>query len=217
MINGCTPAAENGTAQPSTDTEGTPYGRTEKEKERDKKLKADTFFNEHELATIAVLCGLILPANDSYGSATDAGVPDFIEFIAKDMPHHQLPLRGGLMWLDNRSNKLFNKEFKKCSAQEQKSMLDEIAYPEKASPEVEQGVRFFTHLRNLTLTGYYTSEMGIKDLGYKGNTPNVWDGVPEDVLKEHGMAYDEEWLKKCMDPETRNDVAQWDDEGNLIS
>jgi hypothetical protein len=59
--------------------------------------------------------------------------------------------------------------------------------------------------------------MGIEDLGYQGNRPNVWDGVPEDVLKEHGMAYEEEWLAKCVNQDTRNEIAQWDDKGNLIT
>ena len=72
-------------------------------------------------------------------------------------------------------------------------------------------------MRNLTLTGYYTTRMGLDDLGYKGNTPNVWDGVPEDILKAHGMSYDEAGLAKCVDQSTRGVVAKWDDDGNLIS
>ena len=72
-------------------------------------------------------------------------------------------------------------------------------------------------MRNLTLTGYYTSKMGIEDLGYKGNMPNVWDGVPEDVLAAHGLNYDPSWLAKCVDQSKRADIATWDDEGNLIS
>jgi len=72
-------------------------------------------------------------------------------------------------------------------------------------------------MRNLVLTGYFTSEVGIKELGYQGNTPNVWNGVPQEVLDDHGLSYDEEWLAKCLDPDTRADIAQWDDEGNLIS
>ena len=72
-------------------------------------------------------------------------------------------------------------------------------------------------MRNLTLTGYYTSKVGIADLGYKGNQPNVWDGVPDDVLKQHGVFYEEEWLAKCVDQSKRNDVAQWDELGNLLS
>jgi len=215
LVNGCAPEVKVPLVEEKS--EASPYGRTEKEKIQDEKLRSEQFFSVGELTTLAVLCDLILPANDEFGSATDAGVPQFIEFMAKDLPQHQLPIRGGLMWLDNRSNKLFNLDFQSSTDSQQKQLLDEIAYPNTASLDLRQGVKFFSLMRNLTLTGYYTSEMGIKDLGYKGNTPNVWDGVPEDVLNEHGMQYDEKWLKKCMDTETRNEIASWDDDGNLIS
>jgi hypothetical protein len=193
------------------------YGRTEIEKQRDQKLLADKFLNEHELETIAILCDIILPANENFGSATEAGVDEFIDFIVKDMPYQQTPIRGGIMWLDNFANKKYKNEFKNCSAKEQREICDLIAYPGKTKPELKQGEKFFTRMRNLTLTGYYTSKMGIEDLGYKGNTPNIWDGVPDEVLKEHSMAYDEEWLKKCVDQNKRDQIANWDDEGNLIS
>lgn len=193
------------------------YGRTPEEVERDRKLHEETFFNEHELSTIAVLCDIILPKNTSYGSATDAGVHEFIEFIAKDMTYQQTPLRGGIMWLDNYSNKLYQKEFVACSEKEQLGICDQIAFPGKTAPELSQGEKFFSTMRNLTMTGYFTSKVGIEDLGYKGNTPNVWDGIPEDVLKDHGMAYEKEWLAKCVDQSKRGDTAVWDDNGNLIS
>ena len=193
------------------------YGRTEKEKAHDAKVMSESFFNEHEIATVAVLCDLILPATATAGSAGAAGVPEFITFIVKDIKSHQIPLRGGLMWLDHRSMKLFNELFVDSTPAQQKQLLDEIAWPDNASPEVVQGVNFFNHMRNLVLTGYYTTRMGIDDLGYKGNTPNVWDGVPADVLAKHGLAYDPAWLAKCVDQEKRAVVAEWDEEGNLIT
>ena len=215
LLQGCTsPVAEPGTPQEEPETQG--YGRTEKEKIRDEKVKSGQFFTEHELETMAVICDIILPATDQYGSATDAEVPEFIEFIAKDMPNHQLPLRGGIMWLDHEANKAYNKTFKACTEEEQKALCDLIAYPDRAKPEMKQGVKFFSLVRNLTLTGYYTTKMGIEELGYQGNTPNVWDGVPEEVLKKHGMSYEEEWLARCIDQEKRTNIAQWDEEGNLI-
>ena len=76
---------------------------------------------------------------------------------------------------------------------------------------------FFSTFRDLVITGYFTSEVGIKDLGYKGNQPNIWDGVPEEILKEHGLSYDKSWASKFIDQSKRNDVAVWDDKGNLIS
>ncbi len=193
------------------------YGRTEKEKARDIKVMGDSFFTEHEIATIAVLCDLILPATATAGSASEAGVPEFITFIVKDMESHQLPLRGGMMWLDHQATKKFDQVFLTCNVDQQKELLDEIAYPNEASPDVTQGVKFFTRMRNLVLTGYYTTRMGIDDLGYQGNTPNSWDGVPPDVLAKHGLAYDPIWLAKCIDQEKRAVVAEWDEEGNLMN
>lgn len=166
-------------------------GRTPEEVERDAKLMAETFFTPHEMATITVLCDIILPADSRSGSASQAGVPAFIEFIAKDMPQHQTPLRGGLMWLDNQAMKRFGKKFVACAATERIQIVDDIAYPEQAKPAVKQGVSFFNLMRDLTMTGFYTTEMGIKDLGYVGNQPNVWQGVPEDVLKQYGLTGNE--------------------------
>lgn len=213
LINGCSPVD-----QPTTEDKAPAgYGRSEKEKQRDQKLYEEEYLNPHELETIAILCDLILPADGQLGSATDAGVPEFVAFIVKDIPTHQLPIRGGLMWLDNRANRLFNKNFKSLEDSQMKALCDEIAYPDIQDMSLLVGVKFFSLIRDLTLTGYYTSEMGIKDLGYKGNRPNVWDGVPEDVLKKHGLSYDKEWLEKCVDQGKRNEIAQWDNKGNLLS
>ena len=214
VLNGCAPEQQVEQEQAST-VAG--YGRTPEEKLRDEKLMSEQFFTEEELATVAILCDIILPAEADLGSATDAGVPDFIEFIAKDMPNHQLPLRGGIMWLNNQTNERFNLDFNKCSEQQQIALIDEIAYPDQAPEHLKHGVVFFSLMRNLTLTGYYTTEMGIKDLGYKGNQPNVWDGVPQEVLDEHGLSYDPEWIARCVDQDKRNDTAEWDDQGNLIT
>jgi len=215
VINGCAPDAQK--AVQEGPSEAGLYGRIPTEIARDQKLSEDTFFTEQELETIAVLCDLILPASGSLGSADDAGVTEFIAFIAKDMRYQQVPLRGGLAWLNNRANRKFGTHFKSCSDAQHKEMIDEIAYPSKALPEVGQGVSFFNLMRNLTLTGYYTTKMGLDALGYKGNSPHVWDGVPEDVLADHGLAYDEEWLAKCVNQDTRNETAQWDNKGNLLT
>lgn len=172
--------------------------RTPEEKEAYKKLMGEKFFDKHEMATIAVLCDIIIPADEISGSATDAKVPDFIEFIVKDKPENQIPMRGGLRWLDIQSNKNFEKAFVDCSSQQQISLIDQIAYPKKAKPEMQQGVSFFNLMRNLTATGFYTSEIGIKDIGYKGNTPNQWTGVPDDVLKQYNLSYTEKELKECV-------------------
>jgi gluconate 2-dehydrogenase gamma chain len=168
--------------------------RTEAEKKYEQKLLAEKFFDEHEMKTIAVLADIIIPKDDVSGSATDAGVPDFIEFIVKDMPRHQVPMRGGLRWLNLNAYKRFEKDFISCSDEQRIQIVDDIAYPDDARPEMMQGVAFFNLMRDLTATGFFTSKMGIKDVGYVGNTPNQWDGVPEEVLKQYGLKYDQRTL-----------------------
>lgn len=216
MVTGCNPSVDETVTELPKEQNGL-YGRTEKEKERDQKLFEEQFFTEKELVTIAVLCDIILPATDTDKSATEVDVPDFVEFIAKDLPYHQQPLRGGLMWLDHQSNTRFNRSFSDCNQDQQLELVEDIAYPEPKNPEMKPGVAFFDRMRNLTLTGYYTSQEGIRSLGYVGNIPNVWDGVPEDVLNKHGLTYDEVWLSKCVDQKSRNEKAEWDEEGNLLT
>ena len=162
-------------------------GRQPHEIARDKQLLSETFFTEHEMTTIALLADIIIPADDVSGSATEAGVPDFIEFIVKDIEEHQLPLRGGLRWLDAECLKRFEKPFKDCSKNQQLEIVDDIAYPNKVKPGMEPGAAFFNRFRDLTATGFFTSEMGIKDLGYMGNRPGPWNGPPPEVLNKHGF------------------------------
>ena len=172
--------------------------RMQEEKDNYTKVTAPTFFTEHEMKTIALLSDIIIPKDAISGSATEAKVPDFIEFIVKDMPSNQTPLRGGLRWLDMQCLHRYNHSFKDCTQQQQLEIVNEIAYPKKAKPEMAQGVAFFNKMRDLVVTGFYTSEMGVKDLGYMGNVPNQWNGVPDDVLKQYGLSYTEKELKECV-------------------
>ncbi len=182
----------------STLTKFTGPERMVEENEYYKKVAVKKFFTEHELATITVLADIIIPRDAVSGSASDAKVTDFIAFIVIDMPSNQTPMRGGLRWLDMQCLKRFEKTFKDCDAKQQIEIVDEIAYPKKAKPEMHQGVAFFNLMRNLTATGFYTSEIGVKDVGYLGNTPNQWNGVPDDVLKQYGLSYSEKELKECV-------------------
>ena len=161
-------------------------------------LTKEKFFTEEEMATIAILVDIIIPKDEVSGSATEAKVPEFIEFIVKDMPSHQTPMKGGLRWLDMQCLKKYEKAFKDCTQTQQMEMVDAIAWPAKAKPGMSQGVKFFNLLRNLTATGFYTSAIGVKDLGYAGNVANQWNGVPDEVLKQYGLAYSEKELKECV-------------------
>lgn len=162
-------------------------GREPFELERNKRLMAEKFFTDDEMATITILADIIIPKDEKSGSATDAKVPEFIEFIVKDIPEHKVPMRGGLRWLDVQCLNRYNNAFKDATTEQQLEMVNDIAYPQDAKPGMEQGVAFFNRMRDLTATGFFTTEMGFKDLGYVGNMPNVWQGVPEDVLKQYGM------------------------------
>lgn len=217
-VHGCKPEAQ-AEAEAKLPGYNYKYGRLPEEKELIAELESKKLLTDHEMETIAVLSALILPANDKFGSAADAGVPDFIEFMAKDIPDMQTTLRGGLMWLDHKSNTEYQLEFKSASEEQQKALLDEIAFYDPEVPMDEQPleIQFFSMMRNLTMTGYYTSKMGMDDLGYKGNMPNVWDGVPQDVLDQHGVAYEEEWIAKCVDQSKRGVIAEWDEDGNLLT
>jgi hypothetical protein len=166
-------------------------GREAFEIERINRLNSEQFFDDHEMATIAVLADIIIPKDEISGSATDAKVPEFIEFIVKDMPNHQLPMRGGLKWLDLHCLNRFGTTFIETGEEGQIQVVDDIAYPNSAKPEMQQGVAFFSRMRSLTASGFYTTQMGVDDIGYKGNTPNQWKGVPADVLAQYGLTSDE--------------------------
>ena len=196
LLEACKPkdsklAEDNKGAAPSTDE----AGRQPFEIERDKKLNAEKFFTDHEMATITVLGDIIIPKDARSGSASDAKVPAFIEFIVKDMPDHQTPMRGGLRWLDLQCLNRYGKTFVDASSSQQIEMVTEIAYPKKAKPEMAQGVSFFNRMRDLTASGFYTSKIGIEDLGYAGNAPGKWDGVPAEVLKQYNIkdAWGDKW------------------------
>lgn len=194
------PTGTDSTGSPTSDRELNPSGfnRMKEELEHMKDITGKTFFSPDEMATITILGDIIIPRDDISGSASDAKVPEFIEFIVKDVPEHQTPMRGGLRWLDMQCLNRFGKPFKDCTQPQQIELVDEIAFPKKSKPEMAQGVAFFTLMRNLTATGFYTSEIGVKDIGYKGNVPNQWKGVPDDVLKQYGLAYTEKELKECV-------------------
>ncbi len=192
------------------------YGRTDEEKQRDARLIEERFFTDIEFEMVRVLTEIIIPSDEESGGALDAGVPDFIEFMMKDQPQLQLVTRGGLMWLNSQCNTRFGSQFLDCSEYQRLEMIDEIAWPDEFAPEMQYGVRFFNRMRDLTATGFFTSQIGIEYLDYRGNRPGFWDGVPEDVLEKHGLEYDQKTLDECIREEDRNRIAVWDENMNLL-
>jgi gluconate 2-dehydrogenase gamma chain len=130
------------------------------------------FFSGRKYKTLQVLCQSIIPADGDSGGAIEAGAPEFIDLLTSENPEYQLSLGGGLMWLDSTCMDRYGKAYFECAPAQQKEILDLIAYRKNAvtDPSVSQGVEFFAVLRNLTADGFFTSEIGIKYLGYVGNT-----------------------------------------------
>ena len=211
-------------ASAGTELETKGYGlRTAWEAEREERILNSRFFSDFELETIGVLADIIVPAGEDHPKATDTGVVDFIEFMSKDQPTiYQTQLRGGLAWLNAESSQRYGgKAFIEATPEEQLGIVDDIAYelPKEgeATNPLRTGVDFFDRLRFLVVTGFFTSREGVEYLGYVGNQPNVWDGVPQDVLDKHKVQYDPALLPKYVDQERRSITAEWDDQGNLIS
>jgi hypothetical protein len=137
------------------------------------------FFTAHEWRTVRVLVDYIIPRDERSGSATDAGVPEFMDFIMTDRPAERLSMRGGLRWLDNHCHDQFSAAFVDGTPAQQTAVLDQILTSE-----------FFTRFRDLTATGFWTSQMGIADLRYVGNTVvHEWNGCPEAALTKLGVSY----------------------------
>lgn len=215
MLTACSP--EEKLADLSPKIAGTPGGRIPEEIERDNALLSDKFFTDSEMALVTILVDIVIPKDGISGSASDAKVPDYIEFMMKDQPAGQTAFRGGLMWLNNYSDERFSKPFAELSESQRLEIIEEIAWPDKAAPEVMSGVKFFNLLRNMTVSGFYTTEIGFKDIGYVGNTPNVWDGPSQEVMDQYGLALDEKYVSVYLTPEGRGSMATWDDQGNLTS
>ncbi|MDX1675829.1 MAG: gluconate 2-dehydrogenase subunit 3 family protein [Longimicrobiales bacterium] len=151
------------------------------------------FFTPAEWRTVRVLADMIIPRDDRSGSATDAGVPEFIDFTVDDRESLRVPIRGGLAWLDDESRARYGVVFVEASEEQRAGLLDALAWPDRAAPEVEAGVEFFNRFRDLVASGFYTSRIGIADLDYRGNTyVTEWNGCPPEACRHLGVSYEEE-------------------------
>ena len=149
------------------------------------------FFSATEFRFIRVLADIVIPKDERSGSASDAGVPEFMDFMMIEQPARQVAMRGGLAWLDRECQIRFDKVFLDCSEADRTAVLDDIAWPAKAKPELAHGVAFFSSFRDLTAAGFWTTRMGIDDLQYMGNRSVArWNGCPDAALKQLGVSYD---------------------------
>jgi gluconate 2-dehydrogenase gamma chain len=149
------------------------------------------FFTAHEYATVVVLVDLIIPKDERSGSATEAGVPAFMDFMMSDQPKRQIAMRGGLALIDHLCEERFdNTPFVDCTDAERRQVLDDIAFTGKVKPEHVHASAFFASFRDLTASGFWTTRMGIDDLGYRGNTfVGRWNGCPDAALTKLGVSY----------------------------
>ena len=146
------------------------------------------FFTAHEYATVRLLVDIIIPKDERSGSATDASVPEFMDFMMGDDPARQTPMRGGLAWIDRECEDRYDKRFLDCSVEQRASVLDDIAWPQKSRPEIAHGVAFFNSFRDLTAAGFFSSKMGVEDLKYTGNVMvPEWTGCPDEAHKKLGV------------------------------
>jgi hypothetical protein len=135
-----------------------------------------------------MLVDIIIPKDERSGSATDVGVPEFMDFIVNEQTGRQTAMRGGLAWIDAECQARFDKTFIACTDAERTAVLDDIAWPQKAAPGRSHGVAFFSSFRDLTATGFWTTKLGMHDLQYMGNTfVAQWTGCPDAVLKKLGI------------------------------
>jgi gluconate 2-dehydrogenase gamma chain len=147
------------------------------------------FFTAHEYATVAVLADLIIPRDERSGSATDAGVPAFMDFMMIDQPRRQIAMRGGLAMIDRLSIDRFGKRFVSGADRERRSLLDEMAYTSNPDRGLSQAIAFFNSYRDLTASGFWSTKMGVADLQYQGNVfVSEWTGCPDAALKKLGLA-----------------------------
>jgi gluconate 2-dehydrogenase gamma chain len=167
------------------------------------------FFTSHEWETVRLLVDMIIPRDERSGSATDAGVPEFMDVLMMDKwedergrEARQTAMRGGLAWIDVECRRRFGHSFVECAETERIALLDDIAYAKGGQDDVDEdagdprdlrvrlrhGPSFFNSFRDLTASGFWSSPMGVEDLGYKGNTfVAEWTGPSAEILRKIGV------------------------------
>jgi gluconate 2-dehydrogenase gamma chain len=145
-------------------------------------------YSAHEWATVSMLVDYIIPKDAKSGSATDAAVPEFMDTMLSLEPGMAPANRGGLAWIDHQCHQRFDRDFVDCTDTQRHQLLDDIAFPARAPRELNAGVSWFNSFRDLTATGFFTSEMGVNDLGYEGNTAvPEWTGCPPENYTRLGV------------------------------
>ena len=153
------------------------------------------FFTAHEWKTVRVLADIVIPKDERSGSATDAKAPEFVDFMLAEKDTSEsskIQMRGGLAWLDTEMRSRFGANFLASSDANRRAVLDDIAWPANATPQLRYGVTWFTRFRSSIGSAFYSSAMGWKDLQYVGNVFNPgWNGCPPEATRKLGVSYEE--------------------------
>jgi gluconate 2-dehydrogenase gamma chain len=148
------------------------------------------FFTASEWKIVRLLADMIIPRDERSGSATDVGVPEFIDFMMIDKPDSQEKMRKGLQWFDAEMQRRYTTNFVDATEAERGFLLDELSWRRRAPESLKDGVDYFISFRNMVLTGFWTSKVGIDDLQYVGNTMVMrWEGCPPEALNKLGVSY----------------------------
>lgn len=151
------------------------------------------FFTASEWQTVRMLADYIIPRDERSGSATDAGVPEYIDFLLSDKDasdSFRVAMRGGLGWIDFECQRRFRTTFVRSSDQQRRAVLDDIAWPARARPELSHGAAFFSRLRDLVGAGFFSSRVGWQDARYVGNQFHNWTGCPPEAMAKLGVSHD---------------------------
>jgi gluconate 2-dehydrogenase gamma chain len=167
-------------------------------------------FAAGEWALLRKLTELIIPADEVSGSALDAGAPEFIDLLAKQNEKLADIYHGGLAWMDAESRRRWNTTFVGASAAQHKELLDALVatdrrmaarkaeelvyeraapqrehsnYTQQSGSDLEGGARFFDWVRRMTVDAFYTSPIGIKDIGFIGNRAYTKYETPKDSIE----------------------------------
>jgi len=138
--------------------------------------------NAHEYKTVTRLADLIIPADDVSKGAVEAGAPQFIDLLCSQAPEMSAIWTGGIGWMDHQMIKQHNTTWIDARPEQQTALLDTIAYRKNASPENSPGIHFFEWARNMVMDGFYTSPIGVKDVGYLGNKGQTTFQVPASAI-----------------------------------
>lgn len=169
-------------------------------------------FKPHEWLLLRALAERILPADERSGSALDAGAPEFIDLLCSVNPKLERIFVAGMLWLDHEMNGRFGVSFANATVDQQEQMLDLLAdatevaergsdafnyqsydetveyqgyheYRTRKSPELLPGVQFFGWARRMVVDAFYTSEIGRRDVDYRGNQYTETFEVPEQAIR----------------------------------